>query len=211
MTERCFVFLWDEEETPGERVARCAREALADGPMGCHLRRESYVAFLDRVRGRGSQLSYVRTSCAVFAGSVLGYAGHRLKSPWRADGTWGITTWLNLHLRGRGWTDARPGTPVPVGAVFYREYGLNTAGTAGHVGVVVEETPDGWVTAEGGGSPRIEDVHGLSPAKIRATNGTVCRLSDPKDIWARDSMGRRLLGWWDPAELNLSRNIKDMP
>ena len=34
------------DETAGAAVARCAREALADGSMGCYVRAEDYEDFI---------------------------------------------------------------------------------------------------------------------------------------------------------------------
>lgn len=200
-----FVFLRGDDETAGERMARCAREALADGPMGAYLNRERYVAFLE-VWGRADQLSRVRTSCAVFAAAVKGHCGGALTQPWRADGTWGITSWLALRFAKPAWVpwDGVGEPAPPVGAILY--WGSKT-GSNGHVGVVVERLPSGlYRTAEGGGSPTSADVAAMLAAsatqtQVAATNGTVCRLSQAKSVAL--SAGRRLAGWWDPRHMGI--------
>ncbi|GMV19488.1 MAG: hypothetical protein AMXMBFR56_77120 [Polyangiaceae bacterium] len=200
-----FVFLRGDDETAGERMARCAREACAAGPMGAYLRRDNYVAFLE-VWGRAAELSRVRTSCAVFASAVKGHCGGPLTTPWHADGSWGITSWLALRFSKPAWVPwAGSGEPAPpVGAILY--WGSKT-GSNGHVGVVVERLPSGlYRTAEGGGSPTAADVAtmraaGATATQIAATNGTVCRLSAPKSVAI--SAGRRLAGWWDPRHMGI--------
>lgn len=200
-----FVFLRGNDETAGERMARCAREACAGGPMGAYLRREAYVSFLE-VWGRADELSRVRTSCAVFASAVKGHCGGPLTLPWKADGSWGINSWLKLSFTKPAWVPwAGSGEPAPpVGAILY--WGSKT-GSNGHVGVVVERLPSGlYRTAEGGGSPTPADVAtmraaGATATQIAATNGTVCRLSAPKSVAI--SAGRRLAGWWDPRHMGI--------
>lgn len=194
-------------------MARCAREACAAGPMGAYLRREAYVSFLEvwgkSASGAGADaLSRVKTSCAVFAGGVKAHCGGRTPRPWRADGTWGITSWLALSFGKPAWTPwAGSGEPAPpVGAILY--WGSKT-GSNGHVGVVVERLPSGlYRTAEGGGSPAQADVAamlaaGASQTQVAATNGTVCRLSAPAGKSLALSAGRRLAGWWDPRHMGI--------
>lgn len=202
-----FIFLRGDDETAGERMARCAREACAGGPMGAYLRREAYVSFL-AVWGRAEELSRVRTSCAVFASAVKGHCGGPLTLPWHADGSWGINAWLALRFTKPAWVPwAGSGEPAPpVGAILY--WGSKT-GSNGHVGVVAERLPSGlYRTAEGGGSPTAADVAtmraaGATPTQIAATNGTVCRLSAPAGKSLALSAGRRLAGWWDPRHMGI--------
>lgn len=206
-----FVFLRGEDETAGQRMARCAREACAAGPMGAYLRRDAYVSFLE-VWGRASELSRVRTSCAVFASAVKGHCGGPLTMPWRADGSWGINSWLKLSFAKPAWVPwPGLGEPAPpVGAIVY--WGSKT-GSNGHVGVVVERLPSGlYRTAEGGGSPTAEDAAamlaaGSTQTQIAATNGTVCRLSAGKSLAL--SAGRRLAGWWDPRHMGIPVTVAD--
>ncbi len=200
-----FVFLFEDGESPGERIARCAEQALADGPMGNFLDGERYESFL-AVWEREHLLRSVRTSCAVFASAVLGWCGKPLKRPWKADGTWGITSWLGLSFKNAAWVWAEDAVPE-VGAVFYRDYNRQTT-PLGHVGVFTQRHDDGlWTTAEGGGGLGLEDSHKLTTAQAKATSGTVCRLSKPKDVRAKDSLGRVLIGWWKPDLIELSEEM----
>jgi hypothetical protein len=192
-----FVFLRQDGEAPGDAIARCAEEALGGGPMGCALRGDWYREFLS-VRGPDAYghpsdaLSYVHTSCAVFAGTCRIHAGIQPVVPWHADGRWGITSWLGTSFQSPLWTQASHGEPVP-GSVLY--WGSQTGGN-GHVGIVLARAGDLWLTAEGGGSLHPAEMAGMSATQIHQTQGTVCRLSAPKDI--SSSWGRALQGWWRP-------------
>jgi hypothetical protein len=191
-----FVFLAEDGETAGAAVARCAREALAGGPMGCHLRGDHYRSFLE-IRGPDAyghpsdSLSYVHTSCAVFAGTCRIHAGVQPVKPWHAEGRWGITSWLGTSFQASLWVPHHDGEPS-VGAVLY--WGSLTGGN-GHVGIVLERVGDLYLTAEGGGSLHPDEMKGMTATQIHQTQGTVCRMSaQPKDI--STSWGRPLQGWW---------------
>lgn len=206
------TFVLDPNETPGQRVARVAREAVSTGPMGAYLQRERYASFLDvwnlsyedysplidKLHG-GAVLAGVKTSCAVDASAVLGYCGKRLRKPWKADGSWGITSWLQVGFAHESWVDAvsmdldEKREAVLPGDVMYR--GKRT-GENGHVVVLVERVGDLWITVEGGGNLTPAEAKLMSAARVKATNGTVMRESKPKDVWAFDSNGRLPAGWW---------------
>lgn len=213
------TFTLDPAESVNARVARVALEAVSTGPMGCWLQRERYASFLDiwnmsddysRLLDKlhaGAVLAGVKTSCAVDASAVLGYCGQRLKKPWRADGSWGITSWLGLSFQHAAWVDAKDKKgnrrEIPLGGVFYR--GGKTS-PLGHVGIFAAPVGlDKWITVEGGGSLKLTDMAGLTQSQIKATNGTVMRASsaDGKDPWELDSLGRGLTGWWDTARIGL--------
>lgn len=188
-------FTLDPDESVGDRVARIAREAAAEGPMGAYLQGTRYADFLS-VWGNEQSLRFVKTSCAVCASAVLGYAGKPLHKPWHADGSWGILNWLGLTFSHPAWTEATPNALPHVGDVFYRG---GKASPMGHVGIFVESFPNGlWRTCEGGGSLGTADMAGMTAQQIHATNGTVFRMTPPagKDIFAPDSLGRHLTGWW---------------
>lgn len=196
-----FVFLFEDNEPAGARVARCARQLAEPGLLCAHIRAEDYVSFLG-IRGRAEQLRFGRTSCAIVAGTVLGHCGHPLKAPWKLDGTWGITSWLNLSFGHKAWREDKD---PPVGSVLY--WGSKT-GSNGHVGILVEQLPDGLgITVEGGGSLSGTEAKvagltlGLTTAQIKQTNGTVCRMSKPKDYLV--SAGRKLAGYWHPEFIGL--------
>lgn len=214
------TFVFDAAETPAERVGRIAREAVSEGTMGCWLRRDRYTSFLD-IWNMSEDYSYlidslhagkvlggVKTSCAVDASAVLGYAGRKLHKPWHADGTWGITSWLGLGFGDESWVDAvdrKTGVrrEPEVGFVFYR--GGKTASN-GHVGVFGLKLENGlWRTVEGGGNLRGDEGKGLTTAQQAATNGTVMRMTpeEGKDFWALDSSGRHPTGWWDTNRIGL--------
>lgn len=199
-------FVLDPTETPGERVARIAREAASEGAMGAHLRRERYAAFLE-IWNLSEDLSTlidhrlltdVKTSCAVCASAILGYAGRELRRPWKADGTWGITSWLGMGFTHPAWVDVadavKHGQHPSIGDVVYRG---SKSGGNGHVQVLVETDGAEWVTVEGGGNLAAAEAAGMKMADIKRTNGTVMRMSaEPKNIWAPDSLGRVPAGWW---------------
>lgn len=106
-------FQIDPLETPGERNARFAREAVSAGPMGAYLNRAHYLELLriwetPSVRSQtAEQLSLVHTSCAVVGSSVLGHSGKPLRKPWHADGSWGICDWLGVSFAHQSWFDAK--------------------------------------------------------------------------------------------------------
>ncbi len=211
-----FVFLYQTGESPGARFARCAEQAGLPGAMGYRVDQERYQGFLE-VRGRAKQLCQVKTSCAVVASAVMGWCGYPMRKPWKADGTWGITSWLGLTLplrNGREWLGGSPswcwaedGVPE-LGDIFYRDYARSTT-NSGHVGVLVRKHDDGlWTTFEGGQwlDPKKDaDIVARFAAKdLRRINGTICRLSrEPKDIRAFDKMNRKLIGWWRAEKLEL--------
>lgn len=206
------TFVLDPNETPGQRIARVAREAVSTGPMGTYLQRDRYASFLevwnlsyedyspliDKLHS-GAVLAGVKTSCAVDASAVLGYCGKRLRKPWKADGSWGITSWLQVGFAHESWVDAlsmdldEKREAVLPGDVVYR--GKRT-GENGHVVVLVERVGDLWITVEGGGNLTTSEAKLMSADRVKATNGTVMRESKPKDVWAFDSSGRLPAGWW---------------
>ncbi len=204
--ERCaqvteFVFLQGDGESNGERVARCAEQSCSDGPMGAYLDPERYMAFL-HVWGREDLLRFVKTSCAVYAGAVLGWSGKELKKPWKSDGSFGIFTWLGLSFQHPSWCWAEDGVPDE-GSIVYRDYNRKTTGM-GHVQILTRRHEDGlWTVCEGGGGLRQGEGSGLSDGQRKATSGTVCRMSAPKDFRAKDSLGRLPIGWWRPDLIDL--------
>jgi hypothetical protein len=194
--------------TPGDRIAQVCVEALHLGPMGCHVRPQDYRRFVScglnpAMTDRTVDIGAIKTSCAVFARAALHWAGRRVTRAGRI-GQGIFNGWLEgLSTSHKAWVDAKGQAP-PVGAVFYRAYGKHTSGQESHVGVFIRAQAGGlWITAEGGGSLTKEEANALSVAKAKATNGTVCRLSRPKDVYARDGLGRALVGWWDPELLGL--------
>lgn len=174
-------------ESLGDAMARCAKEQLLPGPMGDKLRGTEYREFISC--GMSPPLSTlgdigkVKTSCAIFVRAVMHWAG-RTATRKGVIGQGMFNGWLEgMSNYGPAWVKADPADVLPPGAVFYRDYGRVTNG--GHVGIIVQRMPNGlYITAEGGGG-----------------DGTECRLSQPKDVWAKDSLQRTILGWWDPAKL----------
>lgn len=209
------IFALDVNERVGERIARIAREAVSLGPMGCYLQRERYASFLDiwdmsddysrliDAMHSGAVLGGVKTSCAVDASAVLGYAGKRLHKPWHADGTWGITSWLGMGFDDSSWCDSDPMYPPELGDYVYRG---RMHDSNGHVEIVSERLPNGlYRCVAGGGGLTPDDTKGLSVSQIRATNGTVMRETPPegKDIFAKDGLGRVPAGWWRASLMGL--------
>lgn len=185
-----YVFLREDDESPGAAVARCALEVLAPGPMGATLRRADYLWFLDYAYAdKGEAVVDVATSCAVFTRALLVHA--QVRPPKRPPVARAITTWLDVlgfvqdnpdteELEGC-WIPADKLTELEQGDIFYicsdrgsithggKVYTWNTwlGALNGHVGACCEGFGWLWRTAEGGGSP----------------GGTTCRLSDEaKDI-----------------------------
>lgn len=200
-----FVFLWEDGESNGARLARCAHESLIHGPMGNTLNGDWYESVL-RVWDREEELRRIRTSCAVYMSTLLGWCGWPLNKPWNGMGGWGIMSyplqngglsgsWLNpLGYHHSSWVWAKGNTPES-GDIFYRDYSKK-ATNSGHVGMFTDGEGNMWNTAEGGGAP----------------DGTGCRASAaPKDIKAKDSMGRVYVGWWKAALLDLPTDVSMMP
>lgn len=194
-------------------MARCAREALADGSMGCYVRAEDYEDFIScgfspalAPPFSAANIRTIRTSCGVFARAVLHNSGVWPSTRAGKVGDPLIGGWLQgLSFSHPAFVKAagRNGPQPDPGDVFYLEYSLSGPGTSGHVGVFVERTPEGlWTTAEGGGSPSPTEAKGLTEAQILQTNGTMCRLSPaPKDIWGHLSLNRIMLGWFKADKL----------
>ena len=172
-----------------------AREVGARCPMGAYLERERYVEFLDGAWDRGDQLSLVKTSCAIVAGTILGYCGHPLTKPWKADGSRGIVGWLNLGFNHPSWHPVEWGGVPDAGDVVYRG---SKSGTNGHTQVVANRDSETglWMTLDGGGILAPEEARGMQARKVKATEGTVTRLNQPKDILKPDGLGRVPAGWW---------------
>lgn len=214
MTEPAFVFLPEDDEPIGARIARCAREILRDGSMGCHVRGAHYreVIACGLTPALAPPFSHadiggIKTSCGVFVRAVLHWSGARVATrPGKVGGAL-AGGWVPMMLRDPSWVWAQDAQPEP-GAVFYRDYGVGGKGwqpsTMGHVGIFVAESDAEderglWTTAEGGGSPGADDIAGLTAAQIKATNGTFCRLSPrAKEVRAKDLLNRALIGWWRP-------------
>lgn len=192
----------------GQRVADTARAACLAGPMGKYLRPAFYKAFTSC--GFAQDLSGVKTSCAIFARSCLHYAGRHATKPGKiGGGIWGdwlegLTPWHPswLWLDGKRALDAQ----LAPGCVIYRDY-ARTPGKLGHVQVLVERRGNLWITAEGGGyldddkKADLALIKTLSAAERKATDGTLSRLSEPKDIWAKDSLNRIAIGAWNPDQM----------
>jgi hypothetical protein len=198
-----FPFLWNDAEPDGLRIARCCELALTPGTMGFALRHDFYKEFI--ACGYDQDLSAVRTSCAIFARAVLHWSGRRATRKGKpGQGIFG--GWLEgLSMSAPSWCFTENSPLVP-GAIIYRDYNRATT-NLGHVQILVREMEPGkWLTAEGGGSLTPEEASKLSVADAKATNGTVCRLSaKPKDVLAKDSMGRIAIGFWTPERLGLER------
>lgn len=188
-----FVFLPNDHESANERVARCAEEALAAGPMANTVRGSVYEAFLQAAYGNGKVARTIATSCAVFAGACCILAGVQDKRD--IPKVRAITTWLGVPGFSGSWVPANaPGFSVLRGDIFYicstsgkmGSYSWTQweAAANGHVGILLS---DGFLTrtAEGGGSP----------------GGTGCRISEhPKDI---RSLSHPLRGVWRPNNMPL--------
>lgn len=194
--------------TQAERIIAICHKALDPGPFGATRRGDVYKRFV--AVGRPVDLSHIKTSCAVFAHGVLHFAGRLDRKP-DIPGMGIFNGWLEgLTPSHPAWEDAtaKDGSrrKPPPGAVFYRAYSKASSGKESHVGVLVFEAAEGqWITAEGGGGPTTAEVKewGLSVADTLALNGTLCRMSaKPKDIWAKDLLGRILVGWWRPELLD---------
>ena len=209
-----FSFIWQSGEPPGLRIARCCEIALAAGPMGHALRHDFYAQFIScgfepalQHPFEAAHIDEIRTSCAMFGRAVLHWSGRRATHPGKV-GQGIMDGWLEgLDMHSPSWTYA-DGQP-PQGAIIYRDYSRHLS-NMGHVQILVRETEPGrWLTAEGGGSLTSEEAlallkAGVKDIDVRHTNGTVCRLSaHPKDVFAKDGLGRIPIGWWDPSRLGL--------
>ena len=164
----------------GARVAQCAIAALADGKLSDTSRTDFYRQFI--ACGGSEDLSRVKTSCAVFAGAVLHWAGRPARLPrYPASGVTSITSWLaGLSGASTAWRSyGQPGCLPEPGAIFYVEADSNAANN--HVGVLVAELAPGvWLTAEGGGG-----------------DGTECKFGCRR--WGLGWDARRLRGLWVPG------------
>ncbi len=199
--------------TQAEQIIQACHDALDSGTLGAYLRRDAYKALVScgreaQLKALGVDLSLVKTSCAVFCRAILHAAGRPVKASHHI-GQGIFNGWLEgLSPSHPAWEDAVDKTgkrrQPPPGGIFYRAYSKSSPGTESHVGIFVfEATPGMWITAEGGGSLTTTEAASLTTAQALATNGTVCRLSaKPKDVWAKDSLGRVLVGWFRPELLD---------
>lgn len=198
-----FTFLHQKGEPAGERIVRCCKSVLANGPIGDKQEPELYRYFVGcgdpaRALAGGGDIGKVRTSCAVFAGAVLWWCGSPDRARLRpARVGWPMFGgWLgSLSRRHPAWAHAQLGycgdelicyrLPLP-GTLFYLEHPKNPNNN--HVGFFLENEPqsDEWLTAEGGGG-----------------DGTECALRRRMLGRSFDRHGRVLLGWWLPALLGL--------
>jgi hypothetical protein len=193
--------------TQAEKIINVCHQALDAGPMGCYIRRDAYKTFTAKGFAN-NDISVVKTSCAVFVGSVLHWAGRPAKKPSHI-GQGIFNGWLEgLSMQHAAWEDAvdKQGNrrQPPPGGIFYRAYSKASPGTESHVGIFIfETTPGMWFTAEGGGGLTQAEAATLTTAQALASNGTMCRLSaKPKDPFAKDSLGRVLVGWFRPELLD---------
>lgn len=204
-----FPDLWQEGEPAGIRIARVCEIALSRGPMGNHVRGEFYRSFIacgfTPALDSPGDIGTIKTSCAVFARAILHWSGRRASKPGH-DGQGIFDGWLEgLDTRHPSWVWLDKLTLRPVaGAVIYRDYNRATS-NLGHVQILVRELEPGlWITAEGGGGLTKEEAAQLSVSDAKATNGTMCRISEhPKDVLAKDSLGRIALGYFHPDRLGL--------
>lgn len=166
----------------GERLAQVAIGALADGKLSASTRLDFYRQFV-ACGGSEVLIPIKGTTCAVFAGAVLHWAGRLARTP-RYRSPTSITSWLN-GLSGSSPAWASIGNPrcVPcVGAIFYVEADSNPLNN--HVGVLVRELALGvWLTAEGG-----------------AGDGSECKFGCRR--WGPTWDTRRLRGLWLPDAMD---------
>lgn len=169
----------DPDAPIGKRIVQIAISVLTDGALSQAKRTGVYRAFI--ACGGKEQLEKVKTSCAVFAGAVLHWAGRRAKLPrYPASGATSITSWLNgLTQKSKAWRAYDDDECIPCeGAIFYVEADSNPGNN--HVGVLCVEIAEGlWLCAEGGGG-----------------DGTECKFTVRK--WGPKWDARRLRGLWIP-------------
>lgn len=167
----------------GERVAQVAASVLADGILSQSKRTAIYSAFI--ACGGGERLETVKTSCAVFAGAVLHWAGRPAMLPrYPTSGATSISSWLaGLSFASRSWKKFGDAACVPQpGAIFYVQSASNPNNN--HVGVLLREIiPGVWLTAEGGRG-----------------DGTECWFTVRR--WGPKWDARELRGLWLPEEMD---------
>lgn len=180
----------DPDAPMGERIAQVAISVLAGGMLSAAKRTSVWVAFA-ACGGKEKLIPIKGTTCAVFAGAVLHWAGRAAKLPrYPAVGATTIGTWLNgLTRYSKSWRPWGHAECVPEpGAITYVEADSNPLNN--HVVVLCLQIapdlePDLWLCAEGGG--------GADGSEVKFT---VRRWGET--TW--DS--RRLRGLWLPNELD---------
>lgn len=168
----------------GARIAAVALQSVADGKLSQAHRLDFYRAFV--ACGGTEQLIPIKgTTCAVYAGAVLHWAGRLAKLPrYPVSGPTSITSWLNgLSGSSPAWRSYGHAQCVPVpGAIFYVESDSNPLNN--HVGVLVAELAPGlWLTVEGGKG-----------------DGSECSIGLRR--WGLGWDSRRLRGLWLPQWLD---------
>lgn len=186
-----FAFAIQCGEAIGDRIVRCCRAALADGPMGERDRHDFYRGFIAAGQESSDQaaeaLTHVRTSCAMFVRAVRLWCGAPATGHY-VPGTGMFVSMGKVGFLHPAWVkQSDGGTPNP-GDYFYIAPSQAPSDTHGHTGIILAVNEDGsWDTAEGGGG-----------------DGTLCQLRQRTlagNHFADD--GRTLWGWFDCTKVGL--------
>ncbi len=188
-TSITFSFAFQDGETVPDRVVRCCREALADGPMGYTARQDFYRDFIacdqEATQQKADALSAVHTSCALFVRAVRHWCGAEAMGPYK-PGTAMFKSMGNVSFGHPAFVPNEPGNSPNPGDVFY--VSSSPTSNDGHTGIFLEELSSGtWSTAEGGGG-----------------DGTECAIRERTIDGSKFTNDRRTLhGWFDCTQVGL--------
>jgi len=184
-----FSFDLQPGEAIGDRIGRCCKNALADGPMGQHQRHDFYRDFIscrqEKTQQDAERLTGVRTSCAMFVRAVRQWCGAPSAGPYKS-GTGMFVSMGNVNFSHPAFVARNAANSPNPGDYFY--IASSKVSNDGHTGIFIEALGDNqWRTAEGGGG-----------------DGTTCSLTTRTvagNKFAND--GRTLWGWFDCTKVGL--------
>jgi len=197
--------------TFGAKIAWVARQILNDGIMGSEDRWQEYAEFIRPLfdpKYPDRQIVQTRTSCGIFAGAVLHWAGRTRKRYGKIGGAL-LGNWVeDCVIGGKAWHWRGDGTVPGLGSIVYWDYGMPRRLSSGrwryqpttgsHVSVLMEQVGDLWLCAAGGGNDDDKDDD-------RSIGGTVCKIGHhPIDVFAPDGLHRNMIGWFEGDELDLA-------
>jgi hypothetical protein len=186
-------FKYEKSEPVRERIVRCCREALKDGPIGETERADFYGELINcglnpaGIVGKMPVKSIAswKTSCALFVRAILAACGRRTTIA--VNGAGMFSHMGGLHYQHPAWTRFDGTNKPKPGDAFY--IASSAGSNDGHTGIFLEEiAPGEWLSAEGGGGA-----------------GTRCSFGKRtiSNVVKFDRFNRKLLGWFDCEKLGV--------
>src|SRR5437016_3691584 len=131
-------------ESVGDRVVRCCRTALEEGPMGQSQRPDFYASFIsceeEESPAKERALATVKTSCALFVRAVRRWCGVEKTGPYKT-GTGMFVTMGRVGFNHPAFVALDSGASPSPGDYFYISSQRDT--NDGHTGIFLAERDDG--------------------------------------------------------------------